>query len=69
MNKQEIEKIIDASFDAALSNIRNAVGMELYPAAFADEYSWLHVKAVFDLQNQAMRQAIKSALGELLAEN
>lgn len=68
MNRSEIEKIVDSSFDQALRAIRPRVDKELYPAAFANQYSWLRVKAVFDLQNQAMRAAVKDALSQLLAE-
>ena len=68
MNKAEIEKVVDESFDNALKGIRARVDSELYPAAFANQYSWLRVKAVFDLQNQAMRAAVKDALSQLLSE-
>ena len=68
MNRSEIEKIVDSSFDQALRAIRPRVDKELYPAAFANQYSWLRVKAVFDLQNQAMRAAVKDVLSQLLAE-
>lgn len=62
MQKSEIEKIVDSAFDKALEDIRPAVNCELYPAAFANEYSWLRVKGVFDLQNAAIRKAVKEAL-------
>ena len=68
MNRSEIEKIVDSSFDQALRAIRPRVDKELYPEAFANQYSWLRVKAVFDLQNQAMRAAVKDVLSQLLAE-
>lgn len=68
MQVPEIEKIVDSAFDKALDSIRPAVNSELYPAAFADEYSWLHVKSVFDLQNAAMRKAVKEALSNILSE-
>ena len=68
MNRSEIEKIVDSSFDQALRAVRPRVDKELYPAAFANQYSWLRVKAVFDLQNQALRAAVKDALSQLLAE-
>lgn len=68
MDRAEIEKIVDNSFDNALRSVRPRIDRELYPAAFANQYSWLRVKAVFDLQNQAMRAAVKDALSQLLSE-
>lgn len=66
MDRKKIEEIVDDCFDRELERIRCEVNRELYPAAFANEYSWLHVKALFDLNNQAMRRAVKSALAEIL---
>ena len=66
MNRQEIEKIVDTCFDRELAQIQQKVSMELYPAAFANEYSWLRVKAVFELNNQAIRKAVKASLAEIL---
>lgn len=68
MQAPEIEKIVDSAFDKALESIRPAVNRELYPAAFANENSWLHVKSVFDLQNAAVRKAVKEALSAILSE-
>lgn len=67
MNQNDIAKAVDLSFDKALSAIKPAIDRELYPAVFANEYSWLHVKAVFDLNNTAIRSAVKEALVALLA--
>lgn len=66
MNRQEIEKIVDTCFDRELGQIQQKVSMELYPAAFANECSWLRVKAVFELNNQAIREAVKTSLAEIL---
>lgn len=68
MTKSEIERIVDASFKSALNEIQPSVNRELYPAAFANEYSWLRVKSVFDLQNRAMCTAVKNALSEILGD-
>ena len=68
MQAPEIEKIVDSTFDKAFESIRPAVNRELYPAAFANENSWLHVKSVFDLQNAAIRKAVKEALSAILSE-
>lgn len=59
MDKATIEKAVDSAFDSCLSEIYPLVSQELYPAAFANEYSWLRVKNVFDLQNSAIRKAVK----------
>ena len=66
MDKATIEKAVDSAFDSCLSEIYPLVSQELYPAAFANEYSWLRVKNVFDLQNSAIRKAVKKALSVIL---
>ena len=66
MKRQEIEKIVDTCFDRELAQIQQKVSMELYPAAFANEYSWMRVKTVFELNNQAIREAVKTSLAEIL---
>lgn len=68
MQKSDIEKIVDATFDKALAKIEPAVNRELYPGAFANEHSWLNVKSVFKLNNAAMRSAVKEALSAILSE-
>ena len=68
VNRSEIEKLVDESFEKAFNNIRAQVDRELCPNAFADQYSWLRVKTVFELQNQATCAAVRSALSQLLAE-
>lgn len=68
MDKTLIEKAVDSAFDLSLEEIRPLINRELYPAAFANEHSWLRVKAVFDLQNSAIRKAVKRALSDLLSE-
>ena len=69
MDKTSIEKAVDSAFDSSLEEIRPLINRELYPAAFANEYSWLKVKAVFDLQHSAIRKAVKRALSDLLSED
>jgi len=68
MQTAEIEKIVDSTFDKALREIQPKVNMELRPDAFANEYSWLRVKAVFDLNNSAIRKAVKDALVSILGD-
>lgn len=67
MDKSVIEKAVDSAFNSCLSEIYPLVDQELYPAAFANEHSWLRVKAVFNLQNSAIRKAVKKALSDVLA--
>lgn len=67
MDRTMIEKTVDKCFDEAIGQISGRVNMELYPDAFANEYSWLRVKAVFDLSNQAMRNAVRASLVALLS--
>lgn len=68
MDKITIEKTVDSAFDKCLEEIRPLVSRELYPAAFANEYSWMRVQAVFDLQNKAIRKAMKSIMIDLLSD-
>ena len=51
MLKPEIEKAVDSAFDSALDKMHKFMEKELYPSAFANEYSHLRVKAVFNMQN------------------
>ena len=68
MQKSDVEKIVDVAFDKAFSEVAPAVSRELYPAAFANESSWLNVKRVFELNNAAIRNAVKEALSDILSE-
>ena len=69
METDRICAAVDAAFDNALKAIRPRMESELYPAAFADNSSWLRVKNAIDLNNAAIRQAVKTALQELLPED
>ena len=68
MNQEKINAAVDAAFDKALAAIQPRMDRELYPRAFATEYSWLSVKNAIDLNNAAIRQAVKEVLAEVLAE-
>lgn len=68
MKKTDVEQIVDSAFDKALNAIMPLVNRELHPGAFANEYSWLRVKSVFDLQNAAIRDAVKESLSNILGE-
>lgn len=65
MDKKEIEKIVDRSFNAAFSNWSNQIEKELYPAAFANEYSWIRVKDSIELNNQLLKESLKLTLIEI----
>lgn len=69
MKHEQINAAVDNAFDAALKAIQPRLERELYPAAFADSHSWLCVKNAIDLNNAAIRQAVKTALSELLPED
>ena len=69
MENDRICSAVDAAFDNALKAIQPRMEGELYPAAFADSYSWLRVKNAIDLNNAAIRQAVKAALSELLPKD
>lgn len=66
MDKNKIDSVIDSSFDAAFSNWSDIIEKELYPAAFANEYSWIRVKNSLKLNNTLLKEALKQSLFELL---
>lgn len=68
MLKPEIDKAVDSAFDCALDKMHKFMERELYPSAFANEYSHLRVKAVFNMQNAVICEAVKTALSEILSE-
>lgn len=66
VDKRTIEQIVDTAFDSCLKEAHQALDNELYPAAFANEYSWLRVKAAIDIQSKAINKAVKTALVNIL---
>lgn len=66
MDKAQIEKVVDDSFRKALAQIESQLEIELYPSAFANEYSWLRVKNAIKINNKAIQAAVKESLSELL---
>lgn len=68
MNKEQINAIIDSSFDIAFNNWSNKIERELYPSAFTDEYSWLRVKKSIQINNSFLKEALKHSLSEILSD-
>ncbi|WP_302626774.1 hypothetical protein [uncultured Eubacterium sp.] len=68
-DKKDISQIIDTSFDKAFTLWSTQIERELYPAAFADEHSWLRVKNSIQLNNQLLKEALKLSLSEILKDN
>lgn len=68
MNKETINSVVDSAFDSAFSNWSSKIECDLYPSAFADEYSWLRVKSSIELNNTFLKEALKQALTELLTD-
>lgn len=66
MDKAQIEKIVDEAFDSVLSQIEKNLETQLYPSAFANEHSWLHVKNAIKINNKAIRLAVKKSLLDIL---
>ena len=66
MDKAQIEKIVDESFDQALAGIDKQLEIELHPDAFANEHSWLRVKNAIKINNKALRLAVKKSLSSIL---
>ena len=68
MDSNKINSVVDTAFDNAFSNWSKQIEKELYPSAFADEYSWLRVKSSFEINNKFLKAALKQALCELLTD-
>lgn len=66
MDKNKINQIIDPSFDSAFESWDKQIGRELYPSAFADEYSWLRVKNALKINNCILKESLKLSLTEIL---
>lgn len=64
----EINEIVDKAFAEAFSQWEKSIEKELYPAAFADQYSWLRVKGAISVNNAALKNAIKLSLSRLLSD-
>ncbi len=68
MKNEQISAAVDNAFDAALKAIQPRLERELFPNALADEYGWLRIKRAIDLNNAAIRQAVKAALADLAGD-
>lgn len=68
MDRDKVNSIIDKAFDASFKNWNQQIDKELYPSAFADEYSWLRVKNSLKINNSLLKEALKNALSELLSD-
>lgn len=68
MDSDKIKQIVDDSFESIFSTWSEQIEHDLYPSAFANQYSWLKVKKSLDQNNRFLKEALKSVLIELLAE-
>lgn len=68
MNRNTINTVVDNAFDVSFKNWNRQIEKELYPGAFADEYSWMRVKNSLKINNSILKEALKQALSELLAD-
>lgn len=68
MDRNAINNIVDNAFDASFMSWNQQIEKELYPSAFADEYSWLRVKNSLKINNSLLKEALKNALSELLSD-
>ena len=66
MDNAKIDSVIESSFDSAFADWSNQIEKELYPSAFANEYSWIRVKNSLKLNNALLKEALKQSLFELL---
>lgn len=65
MSSDEINKIVDKAFSEAFKQWEQNIESELYPDAFADQYSWLRVKNAIKINNLALKNALKLTLCEM----
>ena len=68
MDKEKINSVVDSAFDSSFENWSKQIERELYPAAFANEYSWSRVKNSMQVNNSFLKEALKHVLSELLCE-
>ena len=68
MKREQAAAAIDAAFSEAFKNWEATIERDLYPAAFADEYSWLRVKSAIARNNKCLKTAVTQAILNVLAE-
>lgn len=68
MEESKITSVIDSSFDSIFKTWSSKIEKELYPSAFADEFSWLRVKKSLEINNAYLKEALKQSLIELLSD-
>lgn len=68
MTSTEIDEIIEKAFADAFAQWERNIEKELYPAAFADRYSWLRVKGAIAVNNTALKNALKISFSRLLSD-
>lgn len=68
MKNEKIESAIDTAFETSFENWTKKIESELYPAAFANDSSWLAVKNALIINNQFLKAALKESLSELLSK-
>ena len=69
VDANKINKSVDSAFDDAFKAWDEAMHRDLYPAAFANEYSWLRVKSSLSNNNAFLKEALKSSLKKILIED
>ena len=68
MDRDKISEIVDTAFDSTFSTWSKQIEKDLYPSAFADEYSWLRVKNSLKVNNLFLKNSLKQVLAEVLSE-
>lgn len=68
MDRDKISEIVDTAFDSTFSTWSKQIEKDLYPSAFADEYSWLRVKNSLKVNNLFLKNSLKQILVEVLSE-
>ncbi len=66
----DVKAIVDkASEGKCLNEFKKKLSNELYPDAFADEYSWLRVKGALEAHDEYVRSYLIEALKEILNQS
>lgn len=68
MDREKISSVVDKAFSSSFAEWEHQIERDLYPDAFSDQYSWLHVKDALSKNNRFLKEALKSALCDVLSD-
>lgn len=67
MDREKISSIVDKAFSSAFADWERQIHQELYPTSFGDR-SWLNTENALSKNNQFLKEALKSALCDVLSD-